>query len=351
MALLIFYVSLALGVSFLCSVMEAVLLTVSPSYVARLAETRPGIGKRLEVMKKDVDRPLAAILSLNTIAHTVGAAGAGAQAAVVFGSAYLGVASGVLTFLILVISEIIPKTLGALYWRGLAPMVVRMLAPTIWLMWPLVKMAEGLTYLMSRGRDRQGIRRDEFPALADVGVREGVLHEDESRMMRSMLRFAELSVADVMTPRTVVFALSGDQTVEQATADHSAIPFSRIPVFGASIDHVDGILLRHDLVLAAARGELSRKVGELKIPVQTVPGNMGLREVLELLTRERSHMAVVVGQYGGTLGVVTMEDVIETLIGLEIMDEADTVEDMRALARQKWEERARRMGIDPKVVD
>ncbi len=350
MALLIFYVSLALGISFLCSVMEAVLLTVSPSYVARMAETRPGLGKRLEVMKRDVDRPLAAILSLNTIAHTVGAAGAGAQAAVVFGSAYLGVASGVLTFLILVISEIIPKTLGALYWRGLAPIVVRMLTPTIWLMWPLVKMAEGLTYLMSRGRDRQTLHRDEFPALADVGVREGVLHADESRMMRSMLRFGELTVSDVMTPRTVLFALPADQSVEEAAAAHSDTPFSRVPVFGASVDEVVGLLMRHDLLLAAARGELTRKLDELKRPVQTVSEAMGLREVLELLTRERSHMAIVVGEYGGTLGVVTMEDVIETLIGLEIMDEADTVEDMRALARQKWEDRARRMGIDPKVV-
>ncbi|MDX1739802.1 MAG: CNNM domain-containing protein, partial [Rhodothermales bacterium] len=210
MTLLIVYVALALGVSFLCSIMEAVLLSVTPSFVARMEKERGMIGRKLASMKRNIDRPLAAILSLNTIAHTVGAAGAGAQAAVVFGNAYVGVASAILTFLILVLSEIIPKTLGALYWRGLTPAVVRILVPTIWTMWPLVKMAEGITVLLTRGRKKVTMHREEFQALADVGVREGVLQERESQMLRSLLRFADLSAVDIMTPRTVVFALPGE---------------------------------------------------------------------------------------------------------------------------------------------
>lgn len=347
MGLLIFYVVLALGVSFLCSIMEAVLLSVSPSYVAGRVEEGGSYGHALAEMKKDVDRPLAAILSLNTIAHTVGAAGAGAQAAAVFGNAYLGAASAVLTFLILVVSEIIPKTLGALYWRGLAPFVVRILRPTIWLMWPLVKLAQGLTWLMSRGKIEGTVRRDEFPALADVGVQEGVLHEDESRIMRSLLRFGELTVSDVMTPRTVVFALDENQSVDEVLQAHPDISFSRIPVFDTAIDTVTGHVLRYDMLHAAVQKEGETRLADLKRPIKSVRSDVALRELLEMLTRERSHMAIVVGEYGGLQGVVTLEDALETLIGLEIMDEADTVQDMRQLARQKWDDRRAAMGLEP----
>ncbi|NNE71480.1 MAG: HlyC/CorC family transporter [Rhodothermales bacterium] len=346
MALLIFYVSLALGVSFLCSIMEAVLLSVSPSYVAGQVEEGGAYGLALAKMKKDVDRPLAAILSLNTIAHTVGAAGAGAQAAAVFGNAYLGAASAVLTFLILVVSEIIPKTLGALYWRGLAPAVIRVLRPTIWLMWPLVKLAEGLTWLMSRGKAEGSIRRDEFPALADVGVKEGVLHKDESRIMRSLLRFGELTVADVMTPRTVVFALEQDLTVDSVLRDHPVMSFSRIPIFDGNIDTITGHVLRYDMLHSAVEGEREASLSALKRPILSIRSNVSLREFLDLLMRERAHMAIVVGEYGGTQGVVTLEDALETLIGHEIVDEADTVEDMRQLARQQWKERREAMGLE-----
>ncbi len=350
MALLIFYVAMALGVSFLCSVMEAVLLSVTPAYVALLTEKGLPVGRSLRALKEEVDRPLAAILSLNTIAHTVGAAGAGAQAAVVFGSAYIGVASAVLTFLILVFSEIIPKTLGALYWRSLAPLVTRILIPTIWVMWPLVKMAQGLTVLMSRGEKAGTLRRDEFPALADVGVREGVLHEDESRMVRSLLKFAELRVEDVMTPRTVVFALSERSTVAQVLESNPEMIFARIPVYEKNIDQITGLVLRHDVLLAATRGQEDETLESIKREIMTVAPTLGLRVLLDRLRGARSHMALVVSEYGGTMGVITLEDAIETLIGLEIMDEADTVEDMRLLARQKWRDRARLMDIDPDAV-
>lgn len=343
MALLIFYVALALGISFLCSVMEAVLLSVSPAYVAIAKEEGTPVGLKLAEFKKDVDRPLAAILSLNTIAHTVGAAGAGAQAAVVFGSAYLGAASAVLTILILVVSEIIPKTLGALYWRGLAPSVVRLLTPTMWSMWPLVKLAQGLTYLLSRGKVHGAMRREEFPALAQVGVEEGVLHAEEARIMRSLLKFGELTVADVMTPRTVVSAVEGSLTAGQVLEAHPKLVFSRLPVFDGDLDHITGLVLRKDILLALANDRHSATMDELKRPVASVPADTGLRAIMSQLTESRSHMAIVVGEYGGLLGVVTLEDAIETMIGLEIMDEGDTVEDMRQFARQRWEVRRARL--------
>lgn len=355
MALLIFYVALALGISFLCSVMEAVLLSVTPSYVAQLERQGEALGQRLRALKDDVDRPLAAILSLNTIAHTVGAAGAGAQAAAVFGDTYVGVISAVLTFLILVVSEIIPKTLGALYWRQLAPSVVRILVPALWLMWPLVKMAQGLTRLLSHGKRRVLISREEFTALAELGTSEGVFDKDESRILKNLFRFPEIRTRDIMTPRTVIFALPEDQTVVEALAQHENIRFSRIPVYGKNLDDIKGFVLKSELLLAAAQQNGQARLGDLQRPVPVVQGDLRLPKLLEQLLGDQRHMALVVGEYGGTAGLVTLEDIVETLLGLEIVDEADTVQDMQAFARKNWKERARQLGLvdeeDAEVVD
>jgi CBS domain containing-hemolysin-like protein len=207
MGLLALYVALAIGVSFLCSMMEAVLLSVTPSYVAAMEREGSAVGQRLHQFKENIDRPLAAILSLNTIAHTVGAAGVGAQAAVVFGEAYTGIVAAVLTLLILILSEIIPKTVGAVYWRTLTPPVVRFLTGTIIAMWPLVKLSQGLTHLLSQDEDEAAFSREEFTAMAELGEEEGVFEEKESRILRNLFRFNSLRVKDVMTPRTVIFNL------------------------------------------------------------------------------------------------------------------------------------------------
>ena len=340
MALLIFYVALALGISFLCSIMEAVLLTVTPSFVAQAEAERGAPGRKLAELKKDVDRPLAAILSLNTIAHTVGAAGAGAQATVVFGNEYIGVASGVLTLLILVVSEIIPKTLGALYWRSLALMVTRILVRIMWLMWPLVKFAQGLTRLLARGRKTVTIHRDEFAALAQIGVKEGVLDEHESRMLANLFAFSELTARDIMTPRTVIFALSKERTVGDVLDEVSSAGFSRIPVFAADKDHVQGFVLKSEILLCAARSENDMTLSKLMKPITAVAETTPVRRLFELLIEDRTHVAVVVGEYGGTSGLVTLEDIVETLLGMEIVDEGDSVEDMQHHARERWRKRA-----------
>ncbi|NNE45814.1 MAG: HlyC/CorC family transporter [Rhodothermales bacterium] len=345
MTLLVFYVLLALGVSFLCSIMEAVLLSVTPSFVARMQAERGVVGRKLADLKRNIDRPLAAILSLNTIAHTVGAAGAGAQAAIVFGNTYVGIASAILTFLILVVSEIIPKTLGTLYWRQLAASVVRILVPTIWLMWPLVKMAEGLTWILARGRAKVIIRREEFQALADVGVREGVLHERESHILQSLLRFGDLTARDIITPRTVVFALPADSTVADVMEEYREIRFSRIPVYGEDKDRVLGFVLKNDILLHAARDQGHVALNSFMHPITAVPHSIPLQDLFEQLIEDRAHVAIVVDEYGGLSGLVTLEDAVETLLGLEIIDEVDTVDDMQRYAREKWQTRAKKMGI------
>ena len=327
--------------------MEAVLLSVTPSYVAALEREGSAIGQQLHRLKNDIDRPLAAILSLNTIAHTVGAAGAGAQAAIVFGDAYTGVFAGVLTLLILVLSEIIPKTLGAVYWRNLTPLIVRILVPTIILMWPLVKLSQGITYLLASEDDSASFSREEFTALAEIGEEEGVFEEKESRILRNLFRFNSLRVQDVMTPRTVVFDLPKDKTIGEVVGEHDEFRFSRIPVYNRKRDDVTGYVLKDEILLQAAQEELDVALEDLAREILVVHETLPLPELLERLLDRLEHIALVVDEYGGMAGVVTMEDVVETLLGMEIVDEADSVEDMQTLARQQWFRRAQELGMLP----
>lgn len=345
MLLLILYILLAIVVSFLCSIMEAVLLSVTPTHVAALEQEGRALGVRLRSLKEDVDRPLAAILSLNTIAHTIGAAGAGAQAARVFGSVYVGVFSAILTLLILVFSEIIPKTLGATHWRRLAPTVVRLLVPTIWLMWPLVKLCRGVTRLLSSESPAKSVSRAEFSALADVGTREGVIQREESRILKSILRFADLRVKDVMTPRIVTSLLQENATVGDVVEKTADFQFSRIPIFRDNRDNIVGYVLKDDILLRVAQDEHATTLADLKREMLAVQDVMPLPELFERLLATGEHIALVRDEYGSFAGVVSMEDVIETMLGTEIVDEADSVADLQELARRRWLERARRLGL------
>ena len=345
MGLLVLYVALAIGVSFLCSMMEAVLLSVTPSYVAALERKGSAVGERIHEFKENVDRPLAAILSLNTIAHTVGAAGVGAQAAIVFGEAYTGIIAAILTLLILVLSEIIPKTLGAVYWRTLTPSVVRMLTATIIAMWPLVKLSQGITRLLSQEEEETAFSREEFTAMAELGEEEGVFEEKESRILRNLFRFNSLRVKDVMTPRTVIFDLPENTTIGEVVEEHDEFRFSRIPVYDDDPDDITGYVLKDEMLLRAAQEEFDVTLEEMARDILVVHETLPLPDLLERLLDRLEHIALVVDEYGGVAGVVTMEDVVETLLGLEIVDEADSVEDMQALARKQWFKRARELGM------
>ncbi len=350
MTLLIIFVLLALGVSFVCSVLEAVLLSVTPSYCALLEQQKKPIAARLKKLKQEIDRPLVAILTLNTIAHTVGAAGAGAQAAHVFGDEWIGVFSGVLTLLILIASEIIPKTIGAVYWRQLAGPVARTLIVIIYMLYPLVIAMEALTKLLSRGRKRTGISREEMSALAELGAKQGTLDEGESKILRNLFRFGSLCAKDVMTPRTVLFALPKSTTIKEVLDDHEQLVFSRLPVFEGNLDRISGYVLKDHLLLAAAKDNHDMEVGELERTIRVVPQTMPLPSVFEEMIHSREHIALVVDEFGGTAGIVTLEDIVETLLGLEIVDEVDSVEDMQAFARQAWTSRAEQLGLVGKTA-
>lgn len=351
MTLLLLYAVLALGVSFLCSILEAVLLSTTPSFVAAQAKAGSVTGERLQYYKDDIDRPLSAILSLNTIAHTVGAVGVGAQAAIVFGDGLVALTSAVLTFLVLVLSEIIPKTLGAVYWRQLSPVMVRVLPPVIWSMWPLVQLSRGLSRLLSSGKDEASVRRDELTALADLGTKEGVFEVEESRILHNLLRFSSLRVRDVMTPRTVVVTLPQDQTVGEVIETHDSFRFSRLPVHDETREDITGFVLKDDILLRAAQEHYDEPLEALRRDLEVVPESLPLLDLFERLLDQSAHIALVVDEYGGMAGIVTLEDVVETLLGLEIVDEVDSVDDMQKLAREQWRKRAERLGIVPDEME
>ena len=349
-ALLVFYLLLALGVSFACSIFEAVLLSISPGYVAALEKEGAPAATRISKLKSDIDRPLAAILSLNTIAHTVGAAGVGAQSAKVFESVPLAVTSGVLTVLILLVSEIIPKSLGAMYWKKLAPGVAALLGPlTLLMTWTLfVPAARAVTAMLGGGGHGTNPSREEISAIAEQGAARGVFPRGESRVLSNLFRLSELRATDVMTPRTVLFSLGEDTKLGELVDRASGFRFSRIPVHQGSVDEISGYVLRHDILLGLARGDHEKTLGELRRDLLAVGESTPLSVLLESLLEQQAHLALVVGEYGGTTGLVTLEDVVETLIGMEIVDEADGVADMRELARKQWERRAHATGL---VVD
>ena len=345
MMLLFFYLALALGVSFLCSIMEAVLLSITPAFAAALEASAPRSGALVRRLKVDIDRPLSAILSLNTIAHTVGAAGVGAQALVVFGRGSVALTSAILTLCILVLSEIIPKTLGAVYWRRLAVPTARLLLVWIGLLYPLVYLSQILTRLISRSRTTGTVSREEVRALADLGLEEGVLREHESRILKNLLRLGRLKADSVMTPRPVMFTLPEDRTVREVLSELQEIRFSRIPITGRDPDDICSFVLKSDILLNASLGDLDTTLRDLGRKILVVPETATLVGLFEQVLDRREHIALVVDEYGGVSGLVTMEDIVETLLGLEIVDETDSIVDMQELARRKWAERARAMGL------
>ena len=344
MLLLFVYVFIALGFSFLCSIAEAVLLSVTSPYVALLDREGKAAGPLLRKLKEDINSPLAAILTLNTIAHTVGAAGAGAQATAVFGDAYLGVISAILTLLILVFSEIIPKTLGAHYWRQLAPITAYALKFLVWLLYPFVLLSQKLTQGLTHGPTLSGFSREEFAAMAELGAAEGQLARPESKILRNLFRLRETAINDVMTPRTVVFTLSQTSTVAEFFEQHDDKRFSRIPIHIEDRDQINGFVLRSDLLLAQARGNGGNTLDTYRRPLTALPATVSLLQAFEEFLDKRAQMMLVVDEYGGTDGIVTLEDILETLLGLEIVDESDKIDDMRKLARSLWQRRAREMG-------
>ena len=344
--LLLLYVLIALLFSFMCSIAEATLLSITPSYIAGLKETNPKKAAQLQRLKVDnIDQSLAAILTVNTIAHTLGAIGAGSKATAVFGDAWFGVFSAVMTLLILFLTEIVPKTLGAVYWRQLAGFSTLYVNVLIKSMYPLIVVSEKLTKLISGGKKLHDFSRDEFVAMAGIGKEQGMINDRESKIIRNLFLFKSVEASTVMTPRIVVSAVQKDLTVEEALADPAKVHFSRLPIYGADMDSVVGFVLREDLLVAKGHGQGNRPLSDFRRDIIAVIASTPLSRLMETLLEQRQHIALVVGEYGETKGLVTLEDVVETLLGIEILDEGDKVDDMQKLARQLWAKRAERMGI------
>lgn len=346
MSLLILFALIALVVSFFCSVTEAVLLSVTPSYVASMEKKKLPVGKRMRGLKEDMNRPLSAILTLNTIANTVGAAGVGAQAATVFGSGSVGIVSGILTLLILVFSEIIPKNIGASYWRQLAPIVAVFLKWLVIVLFPFVLISKWLTSGFKKSSHMQSFTREEFAAMADLSAQEGQLEAKESRILKNLFRFRSSTIKNIMTPRTVVFAMQENMTIEDFFRIHHQTAFSRIPIYNRDRDDITGFVLKDEVMLAQARSNNESRLREFKRDITVISSSSSLSQLFEFLLNRREHIVLVVDEYGGMEGIVTLEDVVETLLGLEIVDEADKTVDMQALARTMWEKRAKKMGLE-----
>ena len=345
MLLLFIYILIALGFSFYCSIAEAVLLSVTRPYISLVEQDNEKKGRLLLRLKDNINRPLAAILTLNTIAHTMGAAGAGAQATVVFGSAYLGIISAILTLLILVFSEIIPKTLGAHYWRNLAVPIAYSLRLLVWILYPFVILSEKLTQRMTHTENVK-ITRNEMAAMADLGEKEGQLASHESRILRNLFLLRETSLKNIMTPRSVVFSLSDHLTVGNFFDRHNNVRFSRIPIYNQHPDNITGFVLRSDLLLAQARGNTDTTLQNYSREIKAVDEETSVLAGYEYLLGARGHIMLVTDQYGVMLGIVTLEDILETLLGLEIVDESDKIPDMQQMARKLWKRRAQEMGIN-----
>lgn len=351
-SLLVIFFSVSIVFSFLCSMWEAVLLSITPSFAQAQQQKGTPLGQHLADFKKNIDRPLAAILTLNTIAHTVGAIGVGNQAAAIWSDANpvitLFVIPAGMTLAILVLSEIIPKTLGATYWRNLAPFTVQSLRLVGGLMWPFVVMSQFITRFLKPPEGVSVLSRSDFLAMTSLGEAHGVLEKTESETIRSLLQFREVTARDIMTPRTVVLRADEGVTLDEFRANHEQLGFSRIPCHvDGEPEHVTGYVLKSDILEALVDGQGESQVSEFKRPILAIPEDLPLPELMDRLIGRREHIAVVNDEYGGLAGVVTMEDVIETLLGLEIVDESDKSRDMQILARKLWEKRAKAVGFDP----
>ena len=340
MGLILLYFLGALSLSFLCSVLEAVLLSTPMSFIQMKEEEGNRTATLMKNYKNNVDRPIGAILSLNTIAHTIGSAGVGAESIKIFGEEYFGIISAVLTLLILVLSEIIPKTIGASYWRSLAMISTRIIRMLIFITYPLVLLSELITKVFTPKNRPTTMSREEVSAMVEVGRSEGVFNESESRIIKSCIRLYQIQAKDIMTPSVVVESVNADTRLKELS-DRKEWRFSRIIVHDKSDEYVSGYVLK-DLILENLSKDLfDTKIRNLMRPILTFPENESVHNIWEKMLQKREHISAIVDEYGCLRGVVSMEDIIEAMTGTEIVDEQDIVVDMQELAHEKYEKSVR----------
>uniref|UniRef100_UPI0040297099 CNNM domain-containing protein n=1 Tax=Prevotella sp. TaxID=59823 RepID=UPI0040297099 len=334
MGLILLYFLGALSLSFLCSVLEAVLLSTPMSYISMRENQGSKTATLMKQYKNNVDRPVGAILSLNTIAHTIGSAGVGAESIKIFGEQYFGLISAILTLLILVLSEIIPKTIGASYWRSLAMPSTRIIRVLILITYPLVLLSELITKVFTPRGNQASMSREEVSAMVDVGTTEGIFRESESKLIKSCIALSGVKARQIMTPSIVVESACQDLTVKDFQAKQSW-SFSRIPVYAGDKDYITGYVLKDAVLKLLSEDQFHVKLSDLKRPILTFREDESVFQIWEKMLEKREHISVIIDEYGGLRGLVTMEDIIETMTGVEIVDEDDVAVDMQALAKEK----------------
>ncbi len=339
------YLFLALFVSFTCSIMESVLLSTTQSFLIVKYTHGNKWAKSFINLKISIDKPLSAILSLNTVAHTIGAAGVGAQAVKVFGEVYFGLVSAILTILILVISEIIPKTIGANYWKNLTKISFYTIKGMIIITYHLVLISAIITKALSNKSSKHTTSREEIAALASIGAQEGLFSNQENKILQNLLKLKNLKVTEIMTPRVVVAIADENLTLKEFLQNKNYLKFSRIPVYADNEENITGYVVRQKVLEDLAEDKHKLKLKNIKREIVIVPDTMVLFSVWEKLLVKKEHIALIVDEYGGFDGIVTMEDIIETLLGLEIVDEKDTITDMQQYARKRWERRQEKYNL------
>lgn len=335
---ILFYLLISLSIASLSSLWEAVMLSSSGAYVESLYQTGTLSGRVMKRLKDNIDAPISAILTLNTFVNTIGAAGVGVEVTSVLGSQWFGLVSFILTVLILVFSEIIPKFIGAVYWRPLLPFTAYSVQLLVWILSPVVWTFQKLTQLLAPTEEsRHIITKSELATMAQLSTSGGSLPEEEHTILKNLLHLEQVQISNIMTPRTVMFASQQDTTIHQVLETHREIPYARIPIYGENTDDVVGFVLRTDLLIEAARNNRQKRLVELKRDIQSFPETIAVSKLLSEFIRRKLHIALVIDEYGGTAGIITMEDMIESLIGAEITDESDVVTDLRELAQQRFQ--------------
>jgi len=358
MGLLILYAVLSIFFSFMCSILEAALLSFTPSFIKMKTAEGKGYAKTLAAIKKDIDKPLIAILTVNTIAHTVGAILVGNEAGKLalegginisfLGFNFVAIVSAIMTLLILIISEIIPKTIGATYWKKLGSFTAISLKAMMFplkytgILWLLTL----TTKLIGKSAHVSTMSREEFIALTDAAEQEGVFEENEGAVIKNLLVFKSVLAKNVMTPFPVVETENENTTLTEFHQGHKNTRFSRIPIYKDKSHNISGFVLKDDILEELVEEHGNKTLGDIKRELSVINGQKPLPELFDTFLKQRTHIALVVDEFGNTIGIVTMEDIIETLLGLEIMDESDTIEDMQMAARKNWERRAKRMGLE-----
>lgn len=339
MVLILVAFVLILSISFVCSLCEAVLLSLSPAFVEVAVEQRPKSAKVLKHVIDNMDRSISAILTLNTISHTLGSAWIAFEVHNTFGDTYVTLFSVFLTFMILVFAEIVPKTIGKNNPKSLSFFCAYCVQTMTIAVYPFVKMSDMISRILASSTEEPDVTRDEMIKHAEIGVEEGTLKAKESTIIKNLMKLDNVYVSDIMTPRSVFMALEGDMTVHEVSKKFKPIRFSRIPVYQESLDHIIGITHRYKILEALSADQHHKKISELLMPISNVAERMTVSQVLDFFIKEKSHLAIVNDEYGVTTGLVTLEDAVETLLGVEIMDEFDNIEDMRKYAMEQWQQR------------